>query len=437
MHAEQTQVAPVAGVEFLAVNHQRAGLRGRVNPDPAEGDVGYALLLVHEQILDNVEILRLRLQDQVRRRVAVVSAVVHVHVHIRAHPAPVRSVKPGARRHHGRDLRGRSGADLDRVPLGLVRKALHQLDAHGARGDLDQVVAGGMKVARLERMRVTVELGMMRPGVGRGIEPSRRVRDHCAGRRRRSTLVAHRQAHGPAGAQTVSVRRLQLSRAAAGQSQQAQLRVAVAIGNEGNVRPVRRPSWAGFVPVAESQRKRLPASGGHQPQLQPVASEVRAVDDPCPVGREVRSRLPVGLLVTQLNRVRAGNRRRAPETPGAVNATAIGNEHDRLAVACPGRVDLVVVGAVVIPRQRALVLPRQPQRICQLLLAHLGCEHVKVAVVARRHIDDPPTIRRPARLDVDRATLGQLPCAPRSQIKQPQLDRLPLSRRIDDEASVR
>src|SRR2546430_12958470 len=44
----------------------------------------------------------LRLQHQVRRRVAEVPPVVHVHVHVRAHPAPVGSVKPGVRGHQDR-----------------------------------------------------------------------------------------------------------------------------------------------------------------------------------------------------------------------------------------------------------------------------------------------------------------------------------------------
>src|SRR5207237_10151717 len=104
--------------------------------------------------------------------------------------------------------------------------------------------------------------------------------------------------------------------------------------------------------------------------------------------------------VAQLERLRTGNRRRAPQAPGAVNATAIGNEHDRLPVACPGRVDLVVVSTVVVARQRALALPRQTDRVGQLPLAHPGCKHVKLAVVGARRVEDPPTIRRPAWLDV-------------------------------------
>ena len=209
MHAEHTQVAPIAGVEFLAVNHQRPGLRCRVNPDPAVGDVGEALLLVHDEILDNVQILRLRLQHQVRRRVAEVSPVVHVHVHVRAHPAPLRSVEPGVRGHHHRDIRRRPGRHLERVTLGLTRETLHHLDAHGARRNLDQVLAGGMEVARFERMLVTVELGMLCPGVRRSAEPPARIRDHDPGGRGQSMFVPHPQVHGPARAQTLSVRHLE------------------------------------------------------------------------------------------------------------------------------------------------------------------------------------------------------------------------------------
>ncbi len=84
--------------------------------------------------------------------------------------------------------------------LGLARKTLHHLDAHGARGDLDPVIPGSMEVARFERMLVTVELGMMGPGAGRGVEPPRRVRDHYPGRRGQPLFVAHRQVHGAAGA---------------------------------------------------------------------------------------------------------------------------------------------------------------------------------------------------------------------------------------------
>ena len=182
--AEDAEVAPVARVEFLPVHDERPGRRCRVDPHPARGDVGDALLLVHDEILDDVEILGLRLQHEVRRGVAVVPAVIHVHVHVGAHPAPLAAVEPRPRGKSQVHLRRRAGAHLNRAPLGRTRQALHQLDAHGPRGDFDHIVAGGMEVARLERLLVAVELRMMGPGMRGRVEPPARVRDHraCGGK---------------------------------------------------------------------------------------------------------------------------------------------------------------------------------------------------------------------------------------------------------------
>ena len=89
-------MSPVAGVEFLAVQHERIGPRGRIPAMACVGDVRDALLLVDDQVVDDRESSARGLQRQVRGRVAVGAAVVHVHMDIAADPAP-----PGG--HRSRD----------------------------------------------------------------------------------------------------------------------------------------------------------------------------------------------------------------------------------------------------------------------------------------------------------------------------------------------
>ena len=76
--------------------------------------------------------------------------------------------------------------------------------------------------------------------------------------------------------------------------------VAIAIGNESNMLSVRRPARRDIVEVAVRKMKSIAALRRHDPQLMPLLSEIRRVNDALTVGRKVRPRLPGGFFVVDL-----------------------------------------------------------------------------------------------------------------------------------------
>jgi len=84
---QQSHVAPEAGVVLLAVHDERARARRRIGPRPEPPDVRYPALLVDDEVLHHVEVLRPGLEGQPGGVVAIGAAVVHVHVQVTAVPA--------------------------------------------------------------------------------------------------------------------------------------------------------------------------------------------------------------------------------------------------------------------------------------------------------------------------------------------------------------
>ena len=126
---------------------------------------------------------------------------------------------------------------------GSAPGTLHDLDAHLARGHLDKLIAGSVEVARLEGMLVAVEFRVMGPSARGGVEASRRIRYRHA-RRRHARPCSSRTVRctSPPGR---SKRRCVTSSArelAARDIEQPQLRAALAVRNEGDLLPVRRPA---------------------------------------------------------------------------------------------------------------------------------------------------------------------------------------------------
>ena len=78
-------MAPIAGMEFLGM-HDQARRAARRVPAYLITDVRNPLFLVDDEIVDRVEIFRLGLSRQVRRRVPIDPAVVHVDVEVGAPP---------------------------------------------------------------------------------------------------------------------------------------------------------------------------------------------------------------------------------------------------------------------------------------------------------------------------------------------------------------
>src|SRR5208282_3350332 len=90
----------------------------------------------------------------------------------------------------------------------------------------------------------------------------------------------------------------------------------------------------------------------------------------------------VGFLIVNFTlRPRRDARWGAPEPPCAVDVIAVGYVNDAPAVPRPHRIDLVIVGAVVVARQIALVLAGQALDVCQRTVGEVGRENVETPVV--------------------------------------------------------
>ena len=400
------------------------------------GDVRDALLLVHDQVIDDGELLAFGLQRKICRRVAVGARVVHMHVHITAHPAACRPVGPVARRQRRGHLHRGAGGDGDHPAHRHALGSLHDIDLHAPRRHLDGGGAGGVEVQGIEGMFIAVEIRRLDPRGGRGMEAPLGIGHRDARRGGRGGLVQYPQAQPPVGPQAPVLGHREGARGAPGEVQHAQVRVAVLVGDEGNVRAIGGPARLGFVPVPVGEREGLAALPGHQPQLQPVAPEIGAVEDAPAIGGVVRARAPVGLLVVQLGRGCPRHRRHFPESPGAVDAAAVGDVDDRLAVARPGGVDLVVIGTVVVPRQRALVLAGDAHHRAEAGRGQRAGEDVEALVEGRGDEHQLPPVRGEARLDVDRPAMGQLLALAAGKVQPPQLDGVVLVGGVDDRVPV-
>ena len=124
-------------------------------------------------------------------------------------------------------------------------------------------------------------------------------------------------------------------------------------------------SAAHIVEIAVGERERIAALRRHHPELVPLLSQIRRVDDALAVRRKIRTRLPCGFFVVNLARFGAGLRFHPPEAAGAVNVSAIRDEENFRPVRRPGRADLMIELAVVIARQIAAVLSGQAVNVCQ------------------------------------------------------------------------
>ena len=403
---------------------------------PGIGDVRDALLLVHDQVIDERELLACGLQRKVCRGIAVGARVVHVHVHIPAHPGPRRPVGPVPRRQAHREVHRGACGDGDGPAHRHALGPLHDIDQHLAGRHLEGGGPVGVEVQRIEGVFVAVEVRRLDPCGGRGVEAPLGIAHRDARRGGRRGLVQHPQMQPPVRARALVPAHREHARGGTGEIQHPQVGVAVAVGDEGDVRAVGGPARLGLVPVPVGQRERLAALARHQPQLQPVAPEVGAVDDAPAVRGVVRARAPVGLLVVQLLGRSCRHRRALPEAAGAVDAAAVGDVDDRLAVARPGRVDLVVVRAVVVARQVALVLAGDAHHLAEAGGGQGAREDVEALVEAGGDEHQLPAVRGEARLDIDGAAAGQLRALAAGKLQPPQLDGVVLVGGVDDRAPV-
>ena len=83
---QQSQMTPLCRVKFLPVHNHRVRVRSRIDLPPRIRNIRNPLLLIHNQIVHNPQILRLRLQNQMLRRIPILSSIIHVHMQITADP---------------------------------------------------------------------------------------------------------------------------------------------------------------------------------------------------------------------------------------------------------------------------------------------------------------------------------------------------------------
>ena len=220
-----------------------------------------------------------------------------------------------------------------------------------------------VEVGHLERAHLAVEAVVgVAPRVVRSPAASVRPRHRKAHGRRRPRRVGH--GHGERSLRMQVPARLRNDRLhrAARNRHDAQRHVAALVRDERDAAPVRRPARPRVVALAVGQLEGIPALGRRQPELVALAPEVRAVDDAVPVARPVGVRLPVRLFLAHEAHRRAGLGIHAPEVSGAPHVAAVGDEDQLLAVGRPGRREVLVELRVVVARQAAVLLLRDPLR---------------------------------------------------------------------------
>src|SRR6202011_5129720 len=105
--------------------------------------------------------------------------------------------------------------------------------------------------------------------------------------------------------------------------QRPQRNVPTTIRNERDALPIRRPARIDVVGFSIGYRKRLAPFRWHEPELVPLLTEVRSVDQPFSVGRKIWARLPSSLFIMDFMSRRAKFGLHSPKTASAVNMVAI------------------------------------------------------------------------------------------------------------------
>ena len=250
---EQRRVAPEAGVELLPMHEKEERRRHRVGRRPEGGDVGDALLLVDDQVLDEVEAFGHGLEGQVRRRVAVVTAVVHVHVQVAAPPAPRGQVVEPAQRQAQRPRLLRREAQL--LPGRRVLGPAPGLDGHASGRYGDRGATAGVEVALLESLLAADEglvgvaprvVGGEAAAVSGGDGEPRRDRKAGGG-------IDDRDLDASGGLAVAAHARPHLLPLPARYVDHDERGVAVLVGDGGDAPPVARPARPGEIVFAEGQ----------------------------------------------------------------------------------------------------------------------------------------------------------------------------------------
>ena len=111
----------------------------------------------------------------------------------------------------------------------------------------------------------------------------------------------------------------------------------------------------------------------------------------------------------------------APQVAGAVRHAAVADVDEPLAIRQPRRAQLMVVAAVVVAFDGRLAFGYELPCL-QFAVVQLADEHVKAPGVAGRDEREPFPVRRPARLEIHRAAVGQRSDLAALEIEQHEFD---------------
>src|SRR5262249_50480625 len=104
--------------------------------------------------------------------------------------------------------------------------------------------------------------------------------------------------------------------------------IAAPVGDEGDFRSVRGPAGICVVVITIGDWENVSSRGGHEPELMPRGPQIRGIDLPFPVWREIGAGFPVRLLIVDFVRLSVGLRPHPPEAAGTVDATVIGDKQN-------------------------------------------------------------------------------------------------------------
>ncbi len=154
---QQPDVPPVAGVEFLSVKKQRGRGGCRVGVRPEVCNVRNPLFFVDDQVLDNREILRLRLLNHVLRSVAVCAPIVHVDMNVTTHPAKTRIPWKIERAQVQENPYFIACLGFDGSFLHTIFETLHRLYHDSSCRNRDHVLAAALEVVSFEALNAAHE----------------------------------------------------------------------------------------------------------------------------------------------------------------------------------------------------------------------------------------------------------------------------------------
>ena len=355
---------------------------------PNAGDVGDALFLVDDQVLDDVEILGLRLPREVRGRVAVMAAVVHVHVQVGADP--VAELRGQARCACSVDAHRRFAARRIACDASLPDRMVEAM-LHGHLG------RAGRNVQRAGRCAMEV----VRFGATAARGRSRRRHASTPSRRMRAVVAAaHRHARRNALAAAIADVERQCARSAPGcgaavrrprgvapptTSMHHQCGVAVALAcrcrrcaghraTSAHCGVRRRRRSAATAPRPASSSATVGASGGRGSWRTACA---------CRPGRVRGARSSWFPRARTLRRCAGSSTGTDQDSPVPQATSALPTKTMRLAIRRPRRIDRVVERRVVVAVDRALALAEQRPRVVQAVGVDVGDEQVEVAGALR------------------------------------------------------